>query len=89
MKCVNSTAILQQLDSTCRKHRPPRAMISLTLSDEEFSRANERAIATLRQMHPDRPQREIVHALRQSIGLTEPVSRARLVDAALFLLGGA
>jgi hypothetical protein len=57
-------------------------------SDQEFYKANERAITWLREIHPDTPEEEIVHAFRQSIDLTESVREGRVIDTATFPLGG-
>ena len=58
-----------------------------TLSDTEFLRIYERLVRLLKRMHPDRSDTDLVHALRQAIGLTEASGNGRLITAALILLG--
>jgi hypothetical protein len=56
------------------------------LSEEEFLRANKRSLAALRQIHPDRNDADLAHALGQAMGLTEPAGHVRLMEAASLLL---
>jgi len=55
-------------------------------SEDEFRRANERSIASLRKMHPDRSDEDLTHALWQASTLYEAAGNARLIQAALILL---
>lgn len=57
------------------------------LSEEDFLRMNERAVTVLRELHPDKSESDLVHALGQARGLTEPSGHARAVEVASLLLG--
>ncbi|RYD32334.1 MAG: hypothetical protein EOP87_13035 [Verrucomicrobiaceae bacterium] len=56
------------------------------VTEDEFRRANERSIASLRKMHPDRTDEDLTHALWQASTIYEAAGNARLIHAALILL---
>jgi hypothetical protein len=56
------------------------------LFGKKLERTNDQALALLRQSHPDRPEPDLVRALGQAMGLTEPSGHVRLVEAARLLL---
>ncbi|WP_341408115.1 hypothetical protein [Luteolibacter soli] len=56
------------------------------LSKDEFLRANERSMRSLRSMHPDKPDELLAEALWQAAGLGDFEGSARIIRAALLLL---
>lgn len=56
------------------------------ITEDEFRRANERSIASLRKMHPNRSDEDLTHALWQASTLYDAAGNARLIRAALLLL---
>lgn len=55
------------------------------LSDAEFLMANIGPVAKLRNMHPERPDVDLVRALRQVGGRKEPSGQASIIRAGLLL----
>lgn len=69
-----------------------RVRIVLTPHDyhpsDDFFRIHARSLRHLRQLHPDRTERDLAYALAQANGLTEAAGHVNVIGAAVLLLEG-